>query len=74
MLSNTIPKQRDAAAAALGSAGCALNDTACICKSQAFQDAITTTILQSCSASDVQGTYNTTDFPLFKEMMLTSSP
>ncbi|KAJ9494574.1 hypothetical protein H2202_010006 [Exophiala xenobiotica] len=45
---------RDAAAAALGSAGCALNDTACICKSQAFQDAITTTILQSCSASDVQ--------------------
>ncbi|KIW18520.1 hypothetical protein PV08_02808 [Exophiala spinifera] len=53
-LSALPPCARDAAAAALGSSGCALSDTTCICNSKAFQDAITTTILQSCSAGDVQ--------------------
>ncbi|KAL6246694.1 hypothetical protein RBB50_006001 [Rhinocladiella similis] len=53
-LSGLPPCARDAAAAALGSSGCSLSDTTCICNSKAFQDAITTTILQSCSTDDVQ--------------------
>ncbi|KAJ9640630.1 uncharacterized protein PV06_02370 [Exophiala oligosperma] len=53
-LSGLPPCARDAAAAALGSSGCSLSDTTCICNSKAFQEAITTTILQSCSTGDVQ--------------------
>ncbi|EXJ83017.1 hypothetical protein A1O3_06834 [Capronia epimyces CBS 606.96] len=44
---------QDAASAALGSAGCPLTDTSCICGSTAFINAITNTITQSCSAADV---------------------
>ncbi|EHY61203.1 hypothetical protein HRR83_000963 [Exophiala dermatitidis] len=45
---------QDAASAALGSAGCPLTDTACICASTAFINAITNTILTTCSAADAQ--------------------
>ncbi|KIX02998.1 uncharacterized protein Z518_06548 [Rhinocladiella mackenziei CBS 650.93] len=45
---------QDITAASLNSSGCPLTDIACICGSAAFIKAITNTIVQSCSASDVQ--------------------
>lgn len=50
-------EQVDAATAALESSGCQPSDTACICSSTAFINAITTTIVKSCSNADVEGTF-----------------